>query len=285
MSPRTATLNFTCPDQIGLVSRISGFIHNHNGNILSLNEYVDTAQGRFFLRLAFDMKDFLLKEPELNHQLEKLAEELGAYWKVYYSDLPLKTALFVSKYDHCLRDLLWRQSMGEFQMEIPLIVSNHSDLEPVAKRYGIPYHVFRITRDNKAEMEEKELLLLEEYEIDTIVLARYMQILSPDFVKSYPNRIITIHHSFLPAFIGSNPYRQAFERGVKIIGATSHYVTEDLDEGPIIDQGISRITHRDGVPDLITKGRDLERIVLARAMKLHSEHRVLVHGRKTVVFE
>lgn len=285
MNSRTATLNFTCPDQKGLVSRISGFIHENKGNILSLNEYVDTGEGRFFLRLAIDLEDFLLKEDELHYRMEEISLQLGAFWKVFYSDRPLKTAIFVSKYDHCLRDLLWRQSMGEFQIEIPLIISNHPDLEPVAQRYGIPYHVIKIRKDNREESEEKELRLLQEYEVDTIVLARYMQILSPDFVKAFPNRIINIHHSFLPAFIGSNPYRQAFERGVKIIGATSHYVTEDLDEGPIIDQGISRITHRDGVPDLIRKGRDLERIVLARAIKLHSEHRVLVHGRKTVVFE
>jgi len=197
----------------------------------------------------------------------------------------MRVALFVSRYDHCLQELLWRHSIGEFRIDIPLIVSNHPDLEPLALRYGIPFHVFPVTAASKQEIEQQELGLLRDHDIDTVVLARYMQVLSPQFVESYPSRIINIHHSFLPAFVGSSPYRQAYERGVKIIGATSHYVTEDLDQGPIIEQDIVRMSHKDTLDDLIRKGRDLERLVLARALRLHSEHRILVNGKKTVVFD
>lgn len=281
----TAILHFICPDQPGLVSIISSFIYERGGNILSLNEYVDTDTKTFFLRVTWDMNGFMLSENQFREEFEKYGDRFSGRWQVFYSSRKQRVAFFVSKFDHCLRDLLWRHGMQEFPVEVPLIISNHPDLKHIGERYGIPYYVVPVTRENKRKAEEKELILLKEHNIDTIVLARYMQILSPDFVKHYPNRIINIHHSFLPAFIGGNPYRQAYDRGVKIIGATSHYVTEGLDEGPIIEQDISRISHRDEVKDLIRKGRDLERLVLARALKLHSEQRVLVHGRKTVIFE
>jgi len=196
----------------------------------------------------------------------------------------LKVAIFVSKYDHCLQEILWRYSQGEYPIEFPLIISNHTDLKPLADHYNIPFHVFQITKENKAEQEQKEIKLLEDNNIDTIVLARYMQVLSSNFVQQYSNKIINIHHSFLPAFAGSNPYKQAYDRGVKIIGATSHYVTEKLDEGPIIEQDIVKISHKDSLKDLMRKGRDVERLVLARALLCHSEHRVLVRGNKTIIF-
>lgn len=281
----TATLLFICPDQRGLVSRISSFLHERNGNILSLNEFVDVDTHTFFLRVAWDMEGFQLGEEEVKQSFSLLGGEFSATWQVFFSKNIERVALFVSKYDHCLRDILWRHGMNEFPVEIPLIISNHEDLRHIGDRYGIPFHVFPVTKDNKESMEKQEIELLQEKKVNSIVLARYMQVLSPEFVSQFPNRIINIHHSFLPAFIGGNPYRQAYTRGVKIIGATSHYVTKNLDEGPIIEQDISRITHRDNVQDLIRKGRDLERLVLARALKLHSEHRVLVHGNKTVVFE
>lgn len=280
-----AILHFICPDQPGLVSIISSFIFERKGNILSLNEFVDTDTKTFFLRVAWDMDGFQLNEEDFRREFGKFGDRFDASWEIFFSSKKLKVAIFVSKYDHCLRDILWRQGMQEFPIEIPLIISNHPDLLSIGERYGIPYHVFPVTKESKREVEQEELAILKEHDVNSIVLARYMQILSPEFVKHYPNQIINIHHSFLPAFIGGNPYRQAYDRGVKIIGATSHYVTEDLDEGPIIEQDISRISHRDEVKDLIRKGRDLERLVLARALKLHSEQRVLVHGRKTVIFE
>lgn len=278
-------LHFLCSDQRGLVSRISTFIHKNNGNIISLNEFVDSETNTFFLRVAWDMTGFKLDKSSFKNQFSVLADSFRASWEIFYPDEMQRIALFVSKYDHCLRDILWRQGMGEFNVEIPLIISNHPDLKHIGERYDIPFQVFQISKENKAEIEKQELEILKHNKINAIVLARYMQILSPEFVNHYPNRIINIHHSFLPAFVGGNPYRQAFERGVKIIGATSHYVTSDLDQGPIIAQGTSDITHRDNVKELIRKGRDLERLVLAKALKLHSEHRVLVHGHKTVVFE
>jgi formyltetrahydrofolate deformylase len=275
----------TCKDRIGLVSRISNFIFERGGNILDLDEHVDPIEKMFFIRVAWSTKNFSIALEEIEEAFAPLAKEFKASWSVKIAEEKLRTAIFVSKYDHCIQDILWRQKMGEFQIEIPLIVSNHTDLEPLAIHYNIPYHIFPITKDNKDEQEKKELELLKENKIDTILLARYMQVLSPEFVAGYPNRIINIHHSFLPAFVGSKPYNQAYERGVKIIGATSHYVTADLDEGPIIDQGIIRISHKDSIKDLIRKGRDLERRVLAQAIFYHSEHRILVHGLKTIIFE
>lgn len=280
-----AILHFVCSDQRGLVSRISTFIHEHRGNIISLNEFVDSATKTFFLRVAWNMDGFDLDDVSFKKEFSLLAGSFDASWEVYFTTRKQQVAVFVSKYDHCLRDILWRYGMNEFPVEIPLIISNHPDLMGIGERYGIPFHVFPVSKDDKNIVEREEIELLRQNKIDAIVLARYMQILSPEFVNQFPNRIINIHHSFLPAFVGGNPYRQAYERGVKIIGATSHYVTSELDQGPIIEQSTASITHRDNVKDLVRKGRDLERLVLARALKLHSEHRVLVHGRKTVVFE
>ena len=282
---KTAVLTLSCPDRAGLVAKLSGFIHNHNGNIISLNEFVDSDSKTFFFRVAWDLENFSLEGDKLSREFSRLLMEMNADWDIHFSDNKLKVAIFVSKYDHCIRDILWRYHMGEFQVEIPLIISNHEDLRNIAVRYDIPYYCFPVTKETKPAVEQSELEILAEYNINTIVLARYMQILSPGFVRHYPRNIINIHHSFLPAFIGGNPYRQAFERGVKIIGATSHIVTENLDEGPIIVQDTSHISHRDRVDDLIRKGRDLERLVLSKALKLHAEHRVLVSGNKTVVFE
>lgn len=284
-SSNTAVLLVSCPDQTGLVSEFSGFIYNNGGNIVSLNEHVDTEANTFFLRVAWKMGGFKIRENELEHAILPLAEKFRAKLQLNYLEKKERTAIFVSRYDHCLRDILWRTSMDEFRMEVVLIISNYPDMKPVAERYGIPYYVFPLTKENKFEIEEQELNVLKEHRIDSIILARYMQILSPAFVAEYPDKIINIHHSFLPAFAGSNPYRQAYEKGVKIIGATSHYVTEVLDEGPIIEQDIARISHKDSVLDLIRKGRDLERLVLSKAVWYHTEHRILVHGKKTVVFD
>lgn len=282
--PLTAVLLLTCPDRRGLVSRIAHFIFERGGNILTLDEHVDPENKQFSIRIAWSMEDFSIAPDDVLEAFAPLAKEFGAHWVINFLEKHRRIAIFVSKYDHCIREILWRFSLGEFSIEIPLIISNHPDLEEIAARYHIPFYVFPINQSNKLEQEKKELQLLADHTIDSIVLARYMQILSKQMVDAFPNRIINIHHSFLPAFIGSNPYRQAYERGVKIIGATSHYVTEELDQGPIIEQDIVRISHRDSLQQLIQKGRDLERFVLVRALQAHAEHRVLVHGRKTIIF-
>jgi formyltetrahydrofolate deformylase len=282
---RIVVLLFSCPDRMGLVSRISHFVFERGGNILDLDEHVDVDGKYFFARIAWDMKNFSIPESEIADALIPLAKEFNAKWEINFTGKNLRVAIFVSKFDHCLQEILWRQSMGEFSIEIPLIVSNHESLKPLAEQYGIPFFCFPITKENKKEQERKQLALLKEYQVDSIVLARYMQILTPQFVSEYPNQIINIHHSFLPAFAGGDPYGQAYERGVKIIGATSHYVTNELDEGPIIEQDIIRITHKDTIKDLIRKGRDLERLILARALYFHAQHRILVYGKKTIVFE
>ncbi len=284
-SPKRAILLFTCPDQKGLVSMITGFIAQYRGNIISLNEHVDSYDKTFFLRVVWDMEGFDIPEEELDVAFQPVGKKFHANWNILFTGRKLRIAVMVSKYEHCLQELLWRQRLSESAYEIPLIISNHPDLEDLAAYHRIPYHVFPITKETKAEQEQAELKLLKENNIDAIVLARYMQVLTSTFVEHYPSRIINIHHSFLPAFMGGNPYKQAYERGVKIIGATSHYVTEDLDEGPIIEQDIIRISHRDSVDDLKRRGRDLERIVLAKAVNYHAEHRILVNGKKTVVFE
>ncbi len=277
-----AVLLLSCPDRTGLISRLSHFVFERSGNILDLDEHVDGKH--FFLRIAWDMTKFTVPESEVREAFTPLAKEFDATWQISFTSRKQRVAIFVSKLDHCLQEILWRQRSGEFDIEIPLIISNHEDLRSLAEQYNTPFAIFPIGKDNRSEQERNELSLLKEHRINTIVLARYMQILSPEFVDKFPNQIINIHHSFLPAFAGSDPYRQAYERGVKIIGATSHYVTKDLDEGPIIEQDIIRISHKDGVSDLVRKGRDLERLILARALYLHAQHRVLVHGKKTIVF-
>ena len=266
----TAILLLSCKDRIGLVSRIAHFVFERGGNIVDLDEHVDMDEKHFFVRIAWDMKNFSIPPTEVVEAFTPLAKEFNAVWKINFTGKNLRVGIFVSKYDHCLREILWRQRLGEFNIDIPLIISNHEDLKPLAEQYKIPYFVFPVTEENK---------------IDTIVLARYMQILTPQIIDKYKNQVINIHHSFLPAFIGSNPYKQAYDRGVKIIGATSHYVTKELDDGPIIEQDIIRISHKDTVKALIRKGRDLERSILARALYFHSEHRILVHGKKTIIFE
>ncbi len=285
MDNSTAVLLLSCPDRSGLVSRISNFIFERGGNIVDLDEHVAVDEGLFSIRVEWEMNNFSISRKDLNDAFAPLAREFKADWNIHFSDRRDRVAIFVSKYDHCLQDLLWRHKAGELFCDIAVIISNHPDLEPLAKFYNIPFHVFPIHKQYKAEQEKKEIALLRENEISTIILARYMQILSEDFVAAYPRNVINIHHSFLPAFIGASPYKQAYQRGVKIIGATSHYVTEELDEGPIIEQDVIRVSHRDSIKDMIRKGRDLERVVLARAVKAHLEKRVLTLDKKTVVFD
>ncbi|PYV17663.1 MAG: formyltetrahydrofolate deformylase [Acidobacteria bacterium] len=286
MAPHSnAILLISSPDRKGLVARISDFIYQHDGNILHADEHMDEEAKRFLMRMEWDLADFTLAREEIPSAFAPLAEELDLSWQIVFTDHSPKTSIFVSKVDHCLFDLLLRNRAGELKTDFSLVVSNHADLRPVSESFGIEYLHFPVTKENKTEMELAILKELCHRGIELIVLARYMQILSEDFVRHFPHRIINIHHSFLPAFIGANPYRQAYQRGVKLVGATSHYVTADLDNGPIIAQDVMRISHRDSLDDLVRKGRDLEKVVLARAVKLHLDHRVLVYGNKTAVFE
>jgi formyltetrahydrofolate deformylase len=285
MNKLTAVLLWSCPDRKGLVSRIAQFLFERGGNIVDLDEHVDRDERMFFLRVAWDMTDFAIAPGGLEEAFLPLGREYGAEWTIRLDSQRRRLAIFVSRYDHCLQEILWRKGLGEFDAEIALIISNHPELGFLAERYHIPFHVFPVTEQNRAQQEELELALMDHAHVDTVILARYMQVLSPEFVAKYPRGIVNIHHSFLPAFAGGNPYRQAYERGVKIVGATCHYVTEVLDDGPIIEQDIIRISHKDSLEDLIRKGRDLERLVLARGTRLHLEDRVLVHGKKTVVFD
>ena len=282
---RTATLLMTCKDQKGLVHRISDFIYRHGGNILHADQHIDFDTGFFLSRVEWDLEGFALGRMEIPRAFAPLAEPLEMEWRLQFSDEPLRVALFVSRLGHCLMDLLHRWRIGELRCEIVAIVSNHEIHEPAARAHGIPYHVFPVAPENKREQEEKELRLLQDFRVDLLVLARYMQVLTPEFVARHPNGIINIHHSFLPAFGGARPYEQAYARGVKLIGATSHYVTPIVDDGPIIEQDTVRVSHRDSLDDFIRKGRDLERMVLARAVRAHLEGRVLPCGNKTVVFD
>lgn len=280
-----AVLLLSCPDKVGLVSTITNYISENSGNIVDLDEHVSSAEKTFFIRIVWDLTNFFIPIDQLNNEFEKILKKLNANFEINFLSKKSRTAIFVSKYDHCLNEILWRHSTNDYPFEIPLIISNHEDLRLIAEMHKIPFYYFPIDQENKHEQELKEIELLKEQNIDTIVLARYMQILSPNFVKNFPNQIINIHHSFLPAFIGSNPYKQAYQRGVKIIGATSHYVTEVLDDGPIIEQDIIRISHKEALNDLVRKGKDLERLVLARALINHIEHKILVSGRKTIIFD
>lgn len=281
----TATLLITCPDQKGIVAAIADFLYRQNANILHADQHQDAENNLFLMRVEWDLSDTAITSEDFGRQFAPIAERFKMQWQLKLSQKRTRMAIMVSQYDHCLVDLLHRHQSGELACDIPLIISNHRDTERLAGFYGIPFHHIEVTKENKAEAEAKQFALFDKYEIDLIVLARYMQILSPDFVKRYPQRIINIHHSFLPAFIGARPYHRAYERGVKLIGATSHYVTEVLDEGPIIEQDIARISHRDQVEDLIQKGRDLERIVLSRAVRWHIENRILPYANKTVIFD
>ncbi|GAB4531438.1 MAG: formyltetrahydrofolate deformylase [Anaerolineae bacterium] len=282
---RSAILLMSCPDRKGLVATVTDFIFRRNGNILHLDQHVDAQQNIFFMRVEWDVTHFEIPAESIAAHFQPIAEQYAMTWRLHFSDQPQRMALMVSKEDHCLYDILSRWQSGEYRAEIPVIISNHPTLEHVAGQFNIPYQVFSINKENKAEQEQKQLALLAEHKVDLVVLARYMQIVSADFIGHYPNRVINIHHSFLPAFPGAKPYHQAYERGVKIIGATSHYVTPDLDAGPIIEQDVTRVDHRDSVQEMIRKGKDLEKTVLARAIWYHLNHRVLAYNNKTVVFK
>lgn len=285
MMKNTATLLVTCPDRKGLVAAIADFLYRNDANILHADQHQDAENNLFLMRVEWDLSGSALNSTNFAEHFSPIAERFDMQWQLKLSQKRPRMAIMVSQYDHCLADLLHRHQSGELACDIPLIISNHLDTQRLAEFYGIPFHHLAVTKETKAEAEARQFALFDEHEIDLIVLARYMQILSPDFVKRYPQRIINIHHSFLPAFIGARPYHRAFERGVKLIGATSHYVTEVLDEGPIIEQDIDRISHRDQVEDLIQKGRDLERMVLSRAVRWHIENRILLYANKTVIFD
>ncbi|WP_299387772.1 formyltetrahydrofolate deformylase [uncultured Lacinutrix sp.] len=277
------TLQIHCKDQSGIIATVTNFIANNNGNIVYIDQHVDREQDIFFMRLESEFTSFSMEAFKLSFKTE-LAERFNMKWRIYNDEEKPKMALFVSKYDHCLYDLLGRYNSGELNLEIPFIISNHNTLKPIADSFNIPFYHIPVTKDTKAEAEAQQLKLCDAHGIDFIVLARYMQIVSSKIINKFPNKVINIHHSFLPAFVGAKPYHSAYKRGVKIIGATSHYVTEELDAGPIIEQDVERISHTYTIEDLIAKGRDLERVVLANAIKLHIKRKVMVFNNKTVIF-
>ncbi|WP_319422501.1 formyltetrahydrofolate deformylase [Pleurocapsa sp. FMAR1] len=283
MSEPTATLLISCPDSPGLVAKIANFIYANGGNIIHAAQHADFATSLFLIRIEWQLEGFNLPREAIATAFKAIAKPLNATWQLHFSDTLPKIALWVTKQEHCLLDLLWRNQTKELPGTIALIISNHANLKAIAQQFGIDFHYLPITKDNKAEQEEKQLELLRQYEIKLIVLAKYMQIISPNLITQFPN-IINIHHSFLPAFPGAKPYHRAYARGVKIIGATAHYVTKDLDEGPIIEQEVARVNHQDTIAELIREGKDLERLVLSRAVRLHLQNRVLVYDNKTVVF-
>lgn len=274
-----------CKDQPNIIATVTSFVANNGGNIVYIDQHVDRVQDTFFMRLEgeFESPDFSIEKFKAQFK-NTLAEKFNMKWRIYKSDAKLKMAIFVSKYDHCLYDLLGRYNSGELGLEIPFIVSNHNDLKPIADNFKIPFYHIPVTKDTKVEAEENQLQLLDKYNIDFIVLARYMQIVSGKLIDKYQSKIINIHHSFLPAFVGAKPYHSAYKRGVKIIGATSHYVTEELDAGPIIEQDVAHVSHDHSIQDLIAKGRDLEKIVLSSAVKLHAKRKVMVYNNKTIIF-
>ncbi len=281
----TAILLVQCPDRKGLDATIAEFIFRYDGNILHFEQHSAGEERYYLARVEWDLANFRLDLKDFAGAFGPIAQKFGMNWRIAPGTYRPRVALFVSKYDHCLVDLLYRQRNGELACDFPLILSNHPDAQRHADFYGIPYHIFPVTREIKPQVEQQELELLRGLEIDLIVLARYMQVLSPQFISHYPQRIINIHHSFLPAFVGAKPLQQAYERGVKLIGATAHYVTEVLDDGPIIEQGVVRISHRDSLEDLVEKGRDVEKIVLSHAVRWHIENRILLYNNKTVIFE
>jgi formyltetrahydrofolate deformylase len=281
----TAVLLLSCPDQPGLVAAVSDFLYRNHGNIIHADQHTDQEEGIFLQRVEWELDGFSIHREEIESAFRPIADRFGMTWRLHFSDAVPRIAILVSKLPHCLYDLLARWRMGEFQAEVPLIVSNHGDLKPIAEDFGVAYQEIGVTPETKADSERKLLATLDRERIDLIVLARYMQVLGDEVVGHYEGRIINIHHSFLPAFAGARPYHHAHERGVKIIGATAHYVTPELDQGPIIDQDVARVSHRDAVDDMVRKGRDLEKIVLARAVDLHLRRRILVYGNKTVIFD
>ena len=281
----TAKLLLHCPDKPGILAEVTDFITVNKGNIIYLDQYVDHVENIFFMRIEWELKDFLVPKEKIEDYFRTLyGQKYEMDFRLYFSDVKPRMAIFVSKLSHCLFDMLARYTAGEWNVEIPLIISNHPDLQHVAERFGIPFYLFPITKETKEEQERKEMELLAKHKITFIVLARYMQVISEQMINAYPNKIINIHHSFLPAFVGAKPYHAAFQRGVKIIGATSHYVTTELDAGPIIEQDVVRITHKDAIEDLVNKGKDLEKIVLSRAVQKHIERKVLAYKNKTVIF-
>ena len=281
----TAKLLLHCPDKPGILAEVTDFITVNKGNIIYLDQYVDHVENIFFMRIEWELKDFLVPQEKIEDYFRTLyGQKYEMDFRLYFSDVKPRMAIFVSKLSHCLFDMLARYTAGERNVEIPLIISNHPDLQHVAERFGIPFYLFPITKETKEEQERKEMELLAKHKITFIVLARYMQVISEQMINAYPNKIINIHHSFLPAFVGAKPYHAAFQRGVKIIGATSHYVTTELDAGPIIEQDVVRITHKDAIEDLVNKGKDLEKIVLSRAVQKHIERKVLTYKNKTVIF-
>ena len=281
----TAKLLLHCPDKPGILAEVTDFITVNKGNIIYLDQYVDHVENIFFMRIEWELKDFLVPQEKIEDYFRTLyGQKYEMDFRLYFSDVKPRMAIFVSKMSHCLFDMLGRYTAGEWNVEIPLIISNHPDLQHVAERFGIPFYLFPITKETKEEQERKEMELLAKHNITFIVLARYMQVISEQMINAYPNKIINIHHSFLPAFVGAKPYHAAFQRGVKIIGATSHYVTTELDAGPIIEQDVVRITHKDSIEDLVNKGKDLEKIVLSRAVQKHIERKILAYKNKTVIF-
>jgi len=283
--PATAVLLITCPDARGIVAAVSDFLYTNAANILHADQHQDAERALFFMRVEWDSAGFALPAADFAGRFKGIAERFRMNWRVETTDRRPRVGLFVSKYDHCLQDLLYRHQSGELPCDIPLIVGNHPDAKRWADFHGVPFHHVPVEPGQKMEAEATQHALLKDNGVDLVVLARYMQVLSPDFVGRYPGRIINVHHSFLPAFSGAKPYHRAFERGVKLIGATSHYVTDELDEGPIIEQDVVRISHRDGLGDLLEKGKDLEKAVLSRAVRWHIGHRILIYDRKTVVFD
>lgn len=282
----TATLLIHCPDKPGILAAATEFINQHKGNILYLDQYVNREEAVFFMRIEWDLTNFQIPKEKIEEYFQTLLGlRYDMSFRLYFSDAKPRMAIFVSKMSHCLYDLLSRYAMGEWNVEIPVIISNHPDMEPVARQFGIEYHCIPVTKETKAEQEAKQLEVLKSHNITFCVLARYMQVLSADFINHYPNRIINIHHSFLPAFAGAKPYHAAHARGVKIIGATSHYVTSDLDAGPIIEQDVTHISHKDTIEELVRKGRDLEKIVLSHAVEKHIERKILTYQNRTVVFQ
>lgn len=279
------TLLIHCPDQSGIIASVTNFIANNKGNIVYIDQHVDREQDIFFMRLESEFSDASFSMDTLKEEFkDTLVKQFEMKWRIYSSEEKIKMALFVSKYDHCLYDILGRYNSGELNVEIPFILSNHLDLKPIADSFKIPFYHIPVTKETKAEAEAKQLQLLEEHNVSFIVLARYMQIVSEKLIERYPNKIINIHHSFLPAFVGAKPYHSAYKRGVKIIGATSHYITEELDAGPIIEQDVAHVSHTFDIKDLIAKGRDLEKIVLSNAIKQHIDRKVMVFNNKTVIF-
>ncbi|MBR1941375.1 MAG: formyltetrahydrofolate deformylase [Bacteroidaceae bacterium] len=281
----TAILLLHCPDRPGIISDVTNFITVNQGNIIYLDQYVDRVENIFFMRIEWELEHFTIPREKIEDFFDTLyGQKYDMHFRLYFSDQKPRMAIFVSKMSHCLYDLLARFSAGEWDVELPLIISNHEDMRPVAEMFGIPYYCLPITKENKAEQEAKEFQLLQENGVTFIVLARYMQVISEEMIEHYRHKIINIHHSFLPAFIGAKPYHAAFERGVKIIGATAHYITTELDAGPIIEQDVVRITHKDTIETLINKGKDLEKIVLSRAVQKHIERKILTYKNKTVIF-